>query len=177
MSTATSTSSTDRDAPAPVIEIPRRVTTSLAGYAELYNDSRSPFTVGFCTKPIRHPYRWVIQAGSLPHTAFRTERGLQRWLNDGGLTLPCPIAEIPDRGIVRPSGLLVQNLTYDMAGCLRLEAEGRAFRRKVFDNGDLTDAWVETERDRRVWHILNCNVKQRPVYDGFDTPHTPYFQE
>jgi len=106
---------------------------------------------------------------SMAHTAFATERGLLRWLDERGLSLTKPL---PPRGA--PSSQMIhgqytQSDTFDLEDFEQLLKEGHP-KIKVLDNGEYTLGVVTTDaRGGKTVHHLNCNIRLRPKYNHAQT--------
>ena len=107
-------------------------------------------------------YWYTVTSGVYAHTAFATERGLLRWLQERGLELAEPL---PARGTFSwqfIQGAYSQASTMDEEAFAALSGE----RITVLDNGDYTVGVVtRDEAGHRTVHHLNCNVKSRQVFD------------
>lgn len=106
-------------------------------------------------------YWYTVTDGSMAHTAFATERGLLRWLEERGLDLTEPL---PERGTFswqKIKGSYKQVSTMDCNAFEQLEGK----HIKVLDNAQYTLGIVTEEDGMKVVNHLNCNVKTRPVYD------------
>jgi len=102
---------------------------------------------------------------STPHTAFNTEAGLRRWLDDRGLSLK---SELPERGtwaVFSIEGAYYKNSLMDKAGFDTI-VKSDARKIKVLDNAEFTLGALTKSADGLVTvNYLNCNVRDRQVFD------------
>jgi hypothetical protein len=119
-------------------------------------------------------YWFTVTNGTLPHTAFATRAGLDRWLSERGLTLENELAEAGTFSTTRilgqyrdeSHGEFVSDDYRDGMG----EGDFYSLRPVVttaaMSNGDYTLALItEDEAGVRTVHTLNPNVKTRLVFD------------
>ena len=106
-----------------------------------------------------HGYNYLITRRAVSYTAFRTRKGLTRWLTERGLILPEPL---PDDGVsafMLLIGHFYENMTFkDLPN--GIEA-------KQLSNGRYTRATITSDPDdcARVINYQNPNVTDRIEYD------------
>jgi hypothetical protein len=115
----------------------------------------------------------VKSGGSMPHTAFATRAGLDRWAQERGLALedsfPAVRGEAGWSAIageyrVRSHGVFLGDDTYDMGpgGFYLLRP---VLATTAVSNGQYTLALITEEHGMRVVNTLNPNVRDRVVFD------------
>ncbi len=114
-------------------------------------------------------YWYTVTQGATPHTAFTTRAGLDRWMAERGLELTEDISNEGDgcriAGAYRYS-MHIMPVDEFMA----LPGE----QTRAMSNGQYTLAIIDVDTDGlRHVHILNPNVKDRPVFD-FAESHKMY---
>jgi hypothetical protein len=122
-------------------------------------------------------YWYTVTCGATAHTAFTTHRGLERWLEERGLTLD---GEMPEtRGewaTMRVIGEYrhqshgefspTEADPYRMVAGDEMGAIVPVVTTAAMSNGDYTLALIDEDGDGvRTVHTLNPNVKTRIVYD------------
>ncbi len=119
-----------------------------------------------CITPEQHEktcgYWYLVQQNSTSHTAFKTIKGLYRWILLRGLTLAEPIPK--NRGdykVIKIGGSYYDNMTFD-----ELPA---GIETKQLDNANYTRATITKHDGLSVVNFHNCNVKNRVVFDYFKT--------
>ena len=109
-------------------------------------------------------YKYLVTKDSSSWTAFRTYKGVRRFLNDYGL-----IPKLEERNgtwaTFKLEGNFIEHMIWDKEVLLKLYGE-ESFR---LSNGDYTLWKIVTGREGKSLFYLNPNVKDRPV--------TEYFQE
>ncbi len=108
-------------------------------------------------------YWYAVQSYATAHTAFHSQAGLYRWLEERGLELRGELPIAPTWGVTAIVGEYRQahHLSYDAFYALPAIIET-----KVMSNGDYTLGRITKDADGlRTVHYLNCNLKHRPVYD------------
>ena len=115
-------------------------------------------------------YWYTVTTDSMTaHTAFATRRGLERWLDERGLSCEIPTAIQPEdygkelsccswiTGTYRKHS----HFSYDEFYALPVY-----IRTKVLDNGDYTLGLITLDDDGiRTVHYMNCNCHERIKYD------------
>ena len=100
-----------------------------------------------------------------PHTAFNTEAGLRKWLDERGLSLK---AELPKRGtwaLFNIDGAYYKNCMMDEEGFWAI-VQTDVPRIKVLDNAEFTMGALTKGEDGLVTvNYLNCNIRNRLVFD------------
>ena len=105
-------------------------------------------------------YWFTVTSGATAHTAFTTRKGLDRWLDERGLSLE---NDLPEAGTFGTSKVL---------GEYREESHGEMSEGDFYDlapvlvtsemsNGRYTLALITEEEGIRTVHTLNPNVKTR----------------
>ncbi len=108
------------------------------------------------------PYYYIVQTGAMAHTAFRTEAGFLRWLEERGLALTKPLAPKGEHQYQELIGAYQDCMTLDDAAFDALDAE---IETRTLSNGDYTLAKITTSADGvRQVHYLNPNCRGRIVY-------------
>lgn len=106
-------------------------------------------------------YWYTVHNGAMPHTAFATRAGLDRWMRERGLSLSGSLDEVPSwcriNGAYRTNSHL-----HDADSFEQLDGE----RSRTLSNGDYVVAIITLDGDGlRTVHTLNPNVRSRKVYD------------
>lgn len=119
-------------------------------------------------------YWYTVHHGALSgHNAFETRSGLERWLDERGLTCEIPTAIQPEdygKGFSCGSQIIgtyrkQSHFSYD-----ELYALPVLIRTKVMDNGDYTLGLITLDDDGiRTVHYMNCNCHDRIVFDYRET--------
>jgi len=159
----------DRATMAPPPPVNRTAEQLKACYAKAYGNLRvTSLTLEQRLETCGYWYT-ITTDDSMAHTAFATERGLLRWLDERGLSLTKPL---PPRGA--PSSQMIhgqytQSDTFDLEDFEQLLKEGHP-KIKVLDNGEYTLGVVTTDaRGGKTVHHLNCNIRLRPKYNHAQT--------
>lgn len=115
-------------------------------------------------------YWYTVTTGcATPHTAFATRQGLERWLDERGLTCDIPTMVRPEdygKGLCNHafiSGTYRQqsHMSYDEFYALPV-----FIRTKVVDNWDYTLGIITNDEDGiRTVHHMNCNCHDRIEYE------------
>ena len=110
-------------------------------------------------------YSYLVREPTMPHTAFRTQAGLLRWLEDRGLELSAPL---PCRGThqvqdIRGSYHVMAWCDVEEFAAVAAEADKRI---PVLSNGQYTTGAVTIGKGASPWtiHHINCNYP-REVLD------------
>ena len=114
-------------------------------------------------------YWYLVREAFYAHTAFTTRKGLERWLEERGLTCEIPTAvEVEDYG----KGFSNTSPVIGKYGTKMLWNMGEFYalpnvvvRSKTLSNGDWVEAMITQEDGLRVEYTLNPNVKDRKVFD------------
>lgn len=119
-------------------------------------------------------YWYVVTNQASPHTAFATERGFLRWLEERGLAVESvPKAIQPEdygkglnnhcriQGQYTARSHMNQDEFYALPNVV--------VRSKTLSNGDYVEALITQEDGCRVVHTLNPNVRDRKTFDYFST--------
>ena len=119
-----------------------------------------------CITPEQHEktcgYWYLVQQRSTSHTAFRTKEGLLNWLNERGLKLADTLpANRGDYKVIKINGSYYDNMTF--------EPLPDGVEIKQMDNADYTRATITEYEGLNVINFQNCNVKDRKVFDYFQT--------
>ena len=103
----------------------------------------------------------VTDGGGMAHTAFATKAGLQRWLKERGLK----VEDLPDPGKRAHRPIVGTYSTKDHCD-LTAFFDLSGLRTRTLSNAEWTLAIITKEHDNtRTVHTLNCNIKERRVYD------------
>ena len=114
-------------------------------------------------------YWYLVQVRFSPHTAFATRSGLERWLDERGLSCEIPTAVQPEdygKGILNWCAVVgsyrrYSHMSYDEFYALPVFA-----RTKVLDNGAYTIGIITNDDDGvRTVHHMNCNCHDRIEYE------------
>jgi len=123
-----------------------------------------------CLTPEQHAqtcgYWYCVQTDCMSWTAFATVEGLNRWLEERGLTLsePLPPAKTHQWQTIIGEYIEASHMSYDEFYAL----EGK--RTKVLSNAAYTMGIITTnEEGLKVVNFLNCNCKDRTVYEYFES--------
>jgi hypothetical protein len=108
-------------------------------------------------------YWYTVTTGAMAHTAFATRAGLDRWMEERGLSLE---RELPEKGEWGSSRIVGE---YREASYLHDADDFHALRPIIatpeLSNGDYTLGLITEEDGIRTVHYLNPNVRTRLVYD------------
>jgi len=108
-------------------------------------------------------YWYVVTAHASPHTAFATERGLRRWMDERDLTLSKPLTAPGTWSTQDLFGSYVEEMHWDEAEFSALPA---VIETRDLSNGNYVVARItEDKNGMRTVHTLNPNVKTRQVFD------------
>lgn len=113
-------------------------------------------------------YWYLVQDTCYAHTAFTTRQGLERWLDERGLTCEIPTAiKVEDYG----KGLSNRSEVVGKYKCVmhfsmeEFYALPAIVRTKTLSNGDYVDCLITQGDGFRTQHVMNPNVKDRKVYE------------
>jgi hypothetical protein len=119
-------------------------------------------------------YWYVVTDRASPHTAFATQRGLLRWMEERGLSVdavPKAVAPLDSgKGLsnhCRIHGKYATRTHMSMDAFYALP--NVVVRTKALCNGDYVEALITQEDGYRTVHTLNPNVRDRKVFDYRDT--------
>ena len=119
-----------------------------------------------CITPEQHEktcgYWYLITQRGTSHTAFKTKQGLFRWILERGLELSEPVPV--NRGEYK--NITIRGEYYDNMTFKELPA---GMETKQLDNADYTRATITEYEGLNVINFQNCNVKDRKVFDYFQT--------
>lgn len=107
-------------------------------------------------------YWYAVQSECRAHTAFHSRDHLIQWLDDRGLTMDGELAMAPQHSVVSVTGIYrsTSHFSYDEFFSL----QGKRIR--VGNNGDYTMGVITHDEDGVAnIHYLNCNLRDRPVFD------------
>jgi hypothetical protein len=113
-------------------------------------------------------YWFTVTNGAMAHTAFESRMGLNRWLRERGLSLIGDLAEAGEWSTASIVGKFrtMSHMTeeeFERIGSTRDRLVGAT---AVMDNADYTLGKItEDEYGIRTVHYLNCNVKDRLVFE------------
>lgn len=115
----------------------------------------------------------VTQGAAMPHTAFATRRGLERWMEERGLS----VDEIPTAIQPQDYGKGLSSCCW-IVGTYRKQSHfsydefyalPAVIETKTLDNGDYTLGRITQGEDGiRTVHYMNCNRKHRIVYPHYE---------
>jgi len=121
-----------------------------------------------CLTPDMHEktcgYWYCVMSEGMSWTAFATVEGLNRWLDERGLTLsePLPPAKTHQYQGIIGEYIEASHMSYDEFYALK------GTRTKVLSNAAYTMGIITTdEQGIKVVNYLNCNCKDRTVYEYF----------
>lgn len=109
-------------------------------------------------------YWYVVTSGAMPHTAFATRAGLNRYMRERGLELAKSLSDVRDEHDVSPiNGFYrTESHLYDSDSFESIPGE----RTRTMSNGDYVVGILEHGADGVVTvHTLNPNVRTRKVFD------------
>ena len=110
-------------------------------------------------------YWYVVTNGSMPHTAFRTEQGLKRWLDERGLKLNNLLTPNGPYSSQKIKGNYCRKEHINVVDFVNLQ---HVLKTKTLSNGNYVLAKItENQEGIRTVHNLNPNVKSRYVFDYF----------
>ncbi len=114
-------------------------------------------------------YWYLVREAFYAHTAFTTRKGLERWLEERGLTCEIPTAvKVEDygKGFSNTSPVIGKYGTKMLWSMEEFYAlPNVVVRSKTLSNGDWVEAMITQEEGLRVEYTLNPNVKDRKVFD------------
>jgi len=120
-------------------------------------------------------YWYVVTASAMSHTAFATQQGFLRWLEERGLEVDyVPTAVEPkDYGQGKSNSCAIKG-TYRTKMHMRMDdfyaLPSIVVRSKTLSNGDYVDALITLDDDGiRTVHTLNPNVRDRKTFDYHET--------
>jgi len=112
-------------------------------------------------------YWYLIQSDCMAHTAFTHRAHMLKWLEERNLKLT---EDMPDHGVwsCQPiAGEYIENRnTYGLEQFHDLPA---IITTRAVDNGEYTMLKITDDNGIRTEHVLNCNCKERPHYDYFES--------
>jgi len=124
-------------------------------------------------------YWYTVTSGATAHTAFATRKGLDRWLEERGLTLESELPETRGTpGMTRILGEYYEMSHGEFAGTednpYRMVADDAWYQIRptvitaAMSNGNYTLALITEDDDRtRTVHTLNPGVKDRIQVEDF----------
>lgn len=107
-------------------------------------------------------YKWLITSKAMPHKAFKTDTGLERFLYDTGLKKPDDISSFMS-GYYETKALMDKEL-FDI-----MSLDSDCEHTVILSNGDYTEALIVRHNDHNIIYYLNPNVHDRVVYDYNET--------
>ena len=114
-------------------------------------------------------YWYTVSGGVYAHTAFATRRGLERWLEERGLTCEIPTAVQPEdygKGLTNYAVIVGTYRRHSHMSYDEFYALPAPLRTKVLDNGDYTLGLITKDADGiRTVHHMNCNCHDRIEYE------------
>ena len=120
-------------------------------------------------------YWYVVMAGAMSHTAFATQKGFLRWLEERGLSVDyVPTAVDPkDYGKGKSNHCRIQG-SYRTRMHMSMDEfyalPNIVVRSKTLSNGDYVEALITQDEDGiRTVHTLNPNVRDRETFDYHET--------
>lgn len=123
-----------------------------------------------CLTPEQHAqtcgYWYCVQTDCMAWTAFATVEGLNRWLDERGLSLSEPLPPAKTHQWQPIIGEYIENshMSYDEFYALK------GPRTKVLSNANYTMGIITTDENGiKVVNYLNCNCKDRTVYEYFSS--------
>lgn len=117
-------------------------------------------------------YSYIVTKDSRGHAAFRTQTALCKWLDERGLHLEETGLSAEESRSIRVLGAYqrIVHTSYDEFFSL----SGKHIR--VLDNAEFTLGILTQLGSTRCVHVLNCNLRHRPVFDfkeSMDLMSTP----
>lgn len=105
-------------------------------------------------------YWYTVTSRGMPHTAFATREGLDKWMKERGLKLAGALEEVPSSSAIQGSYRTDSSMDIDQFESIPGD------RSMTYSNGDIVEAILEKDPDGVVTvHTLNPNVKGRKVFD------------
>jgi len=114
-------------------------------------------------------YWYTITERGMSHTAFRTEQGLMRYLDERGLKLTEPLTSPGVFSWQRIEGQYAEEAHLYPDEVDEFYTLKTIVTTKDLSNGDYTLALITEDNGLRTVHTLNPNVKDRPIFDYFDS--------
>jgi len=120
---------------------------------------------------------FTVTHGAVAHVALATRAGLDRWLEERGLSLEKSLPEAGTHGFTRITGEYRTASWGELLGDDPCKGMGPGdfcslhpvAATAVMDNGDYTLALITEEDGIRVINYLNCNVRSRVTFDRRST--------
>jgi hypothetical protein len=117
-------------------------------------------------------YRYVVTKETRVHAAFRTQTALCKWLDERNLHLEEDAFSVEAGRSIRVLGAYQRTVhtSYDEFFSLP------GTRIRVLDNSEFTLGILMQMGSTRSVHVLNCNLRHRPVFDfkeSMDLMDTP----
>ena len=108
-------------------------------------------------------YWYTVTNGASPHKGFGTREKLENWLTDLGLIATEPI---PDQGTPGSQRIIGEYARITTMNYLEFYGVASIFERRTMDNGQWTTGKIaEDETGVRTLYVLNCNCKDRDIFD------------
>lgn len=112
-------------------------------------------------------YWYTVTTDAMAHTAFNTEAGLRKWMDERGLSVE---GDLPERGewaVFKIEGSYYNNMMNDLVAFEDIrDLDDTAVQTKVMSNAEFTlGLLTKGEEGRVVVNYLNVNVKERQVFD------------
>jgi hypothetical protein len=125
-------------------------------HTRLYVDRLSPTEIAE-----GNGYSYVVTKDTRVHAALRTQTALSKWLDERGLHLEETGLTAEESRSIRVLGAYkrIVHLSYDEFFSL----PGTQIR--VLDNSAFTLGILTQLGSTRCVHVLNCNLRHRPVFD------------
>ena len=114
-------------------------------------------------------YRYLVQVGCTPHTAFATRQELERWLSERGLQCDIPTAVEPEhygQGRCNHAPIIGRYARVTMWDKTEFYALPVVVRTRTLCNGDWVEAHITEADGMRVVHTLNPNIRDRRTFAG-----------
>ncbi|TDX21598.1 hypothetical protein DFO67_1358 [Modicisalibacter xianhensis] len=108
------------------------------------------------------PYYYLVQNNFMAHTAFRTEQGLMRWLEERGLELSKPLVAKGEHQSQPIIGAYRDCMTMDEDAFNALAAD---LETRTMSNATYTLAKIIRVEGVNEVHYLNPNCHGRVVFD------------
>lgn len=119
-------------------------------------------------------YWYVVTNAAMSHTAFATQQGFLRWLDERGLSVDAvPTAVQPEdygKNLLNSCRISGQYTTKSHMSMDEFYAlPNIVARSKTLSNGDYVEALITQEDGYRTVHTLNPNVNNRITFDYHET--------